>query len=297
MSRNRNRAKIHHTENKNTEPKIPDMPKAKQEPQNPLGISFVVPTEVVYLPSGGNFYEEDSPVNGLTSLEIRHMTSKEEDILTNKSFLAQGTVIDRLLDSIIVTPDVKAEDLLDCDKMATLACARKTGYGPIISFTDSCPVCGHHQEFDVNVNDFLDRVKDNPYEIEDGDGWKYNKSSNTITVELSVPDLNVDIRLLSTKDFEFLEQSKAQKEKHNLPYSETIEFLRRIMVSANGITDPKTLYNLAEVLPTVDARKLKYVHNVSLPSFDTKAKLTCVSCSAEVEKEVPFSVGWFWSIG
>ena len=75
MSRNRNRAKIHHTENKNTEPKIPDMPKAKQEPQNPLGISFVVPTEIVYLPSGGKFYEEDSPVNGLTSLEIRHMTS------------------------------------------------------------------------------------------------------------------------------------------------------------------------------------------------------------------------------
>lgn len=293
MSRNRNRAKIHHTEN--TEIKKPDMPKPTLENKNPLGISFVVSTEVVYLPSGGNFYEEDNPVKGIEFLEIRHMTAKEEDILTNQGFINQGTVFDKLIDSIITTPGIQSRDLLDCDKMAVLACARKTGYGDILTLTETCANCGHVQDHEISLGEFLERAKDNPYKIKDGEYWSYNESSGTISVSLNVVDVTVDIKILSKRDFEYLQQAKKQKEKHNLPHSDTIEFLRLAIVSANGITDPTTLNNLVEVLPTSDARRIKIAHNSSLPVFDTKTTITCQSCSAETEKEVPFSVGWFWS--
>lgn len=293
MSRNRNRANIQKT----PEPQ-PQQIQNTPEPQqaaNPLGLSFVVPTEIVYLPTAGNFYEEGSPCKGLESVEVRHMTAKEEDIITNQSFIQQGSVFERLIDSLVVTPGIKADDLMDCDKMAILASARKSGYGEEVQFQDSCDHCGTRQEFTANLGEFLDRAKENPYVIKDGEYWKFNPNTGTINVELSKLQLTVEIRLLSRRDFEFLKQSKIQKEKHNLPYSETIEFLRSIVISANGVSDKKTLNELIEVLPTVDARKLKYVHNINLPKFDTKTNVVCSSCSAELEKEVPFSVGWFWS--
>ena len=66
------------------------------------GLNFVVPTEFVDLPSGGVFYPEGHPLNGQTAVEIKHMTAKEEDILTSRTLLKKGVAIDRLLQSIIV---------------------------------------------------------------------------------------------------------------------------------------------------------------------------------------------------
>ena len=48
----------------------------------PTGLSFSTPTEFVDLPSGGRFYPADHPLHGKDSVEIKFMTAKEEDILT-----------------------------------------------------------------------------------------------------------------------------------------------------------------------------------------------------------------------
>ena len=50
------------------------------------GLSFVVPTEFVELPSKGRFYPKEHPLHNKEVIEIKHMTAKEEDILT-KLFL------------------------------------------------------------------------------------------------------------------------------------------------------------------------------------------------------------------
>ena len=53
-------------------------------------------TEMIGLPSKGLLYPESSPLrNG--SVEVKYMTAKEEDILTNQSFIKSGTVIDNYL--------------------------------------------------------------------------------------------------------------------------------------------------------------------------------------------------------
>ena len=54
-------------------------------------------------------------------------------------------------------------------------------------------------------------------------------------------------------------------------------------------------YVRAREVFAADGRRIKYVHNVNVPSFDTTQEVTCPNCSAVAEKEVPFSVGWFWS--
>ena len=61
---------------------------------------FKIPTEIVELPSKGLVYPENSPLSKGT-VEMKYMTAKEEDILTNGNYIKNGTVIDRLLKSLI----------------------------------------------------------------------------------------------------------------------------------------------------------------------------------------------------
>jgi hypothetical protein len=58
------------------------------------------PTEEVSLPSKGLIYPTDNPLSKGT-VEMKYMTAKEEDILTNESYIKKGTVIDKLLQSLI----------------------------------------------------------------------------------------------------------------------------------------------------------------------------------------------------
>ena len=62
---------------------------------------FKLPTETVELPSKGILYPKNSPLSS-GKIEMKYMTAKEEDILTNQNFITNGTVIDKLLKSLIV---------------------------------------------------------------------------------------------------------------------------------------------------------------------------------------------------
>ena len=81
------------------------------------------PTEVVELPSKGYFYPEENPLS-TGKVEIKYMTAKEEDILTSQNLIRKGLVIDKLLESVIVTPKVKLSDMTIGDKNAVLIASR-----------------------------------------------------------------------------------------------------------------------------------------------------------------------------
>ena len=60
------------------------------------------PTEVIDLPSEGFFYDSNNPLSS-GRLEMREMTAKEEDILTNQNLIKKGIVLDTLINELIVT--------------------------------------------------------------------------------------------------------------------------------------------------------------------------------------------------
>ena len=90
------------------------------------------PTEQVELPSKGLVYPKDNPLSSGT-VEMRYMTAKEEDILTNQNYIKDGTVIDRLLKALIVTK-INYDDLVVGDKNAIMIAARILGYGKDYTF-------------------------------------------------------------------------------------------------------------------------------------------------------------------
>jgi len=94
---------------------------------------FKFPTETIELPSKGLVYSEDNPLSS-GQVEIKYMTAKEEDILTNQSYIQKGIVLDKLLESLLVTK-INIDDLIVGDKNAILIAARILGYGKDYEFT------------------------------------------------------------------------------------------------------------------------------------------------------------------
>ena len=81
------------------------------------------PSEVIDLPSGGRLYPKEHPCSD-GKIEIKYMTAKEEDILTSQNLIKKGVVIDRLIDSLIITEGIKCDDLILGDKNAVMVAAR-----------------------------------------------------------------------------------------------------------------------------------------------------------------------------
>ena len=88
---------------------------------------FSLPTEMVELPSKGLVYPEGHPLRE-GKVEIKYMTAKEEDILTNQSYIEKGTVLDKLLESVMISK-INIKDLIIGDKNAVLIATRILGYG------------------------------------------------------------------------------------------------------------------------------------------------------------------------
>ena len=93
---------------------------------------FKFPTEIVELPSKGIVYPENNPLSS-GKVEMKYMTAREEDIITNQSYIQKGIVIDKLLKSLIVSK-IDTDDLITGDKNALLIAARVLGYGSKYTF-------------------------------------------------------------------------------------------------------------------------------------------------------------------
>ena len=104
------------------------------------------PTEVIELPSKGLLYPESNPLSS-GKLEMKYMTAKEEDILSNQAYIQKGIVLDKLLESLVVTKEINVNDLVTGDKNALLIAARVLGYGKDYTFTYD----GKEHEVDLSV--------------------------------------------------------------------------------------------------------------------------------------------------
>ena len=90
----------------------------KSQPQEPVAShqtdqvqTIQYPSEVVELPSRGWFYDPTSPLAS-GKIDIKYMTAKEEDILTSQNLIKKGAVLEKLMDSLILTPGINTKDLV-----------------------------------------------------------------------------------------------------------------------------------------------------------------------------------------
>ena len=147
-------------------------------------------TEKVSLPSKGLLYSDDSPLRDGT-IEVKYMTAKEEDILTNQSFIKSGIVIDKLLEALVVSP-INFTDLLIGDKNAILVAARVYGYGPHYVFNYTNPKTQAEEEVMIDLSLIEDKELD--------ESLLTTKGLNEFNFTLPRSEKVVTFKLLTQKD-------------------------------------------------------------------------------------------------
>lgn len=250
--------------------------------------SFVVPTEFVDLPSEGKYYAEGHPLCGQTSVEIRHMTAKEEDILTSESLLRKGLAIERLLQALLVNKSIRIPDLLVGDKNALILGARITGYGPFYKTNILCPACADKQEVDFDLT--LIKTK----ESDSVDGIYVSSETKTFSLTLPQSGVEVEVRLMTGRDERrYLELTETKKKK-KLPEAGSTDLLKLLIASVNGSSDPQAVSKLIQALPIKDSRYIKRVYESITPDLDMTLQFECSSCYHEGGVPVPLTADFFW---
>lgn len=256
----------------------------------PPTLSFVVPTEFVELPSRGKYYSPNHPLHDKDTIEIRHMTTKEEDILTSRALLKKGVAIDRMLQNLIVDKSIKIKDLLVGDKNALVVSARISGYGPEYVTKIICPSCADAQEYSFDLRTL---------ETNDGSGvfekWDVTLTENgTFLVLLPRTQVTVELKLMTGIEESRLMETNKKRKKHNLPETPSTDHFRMIIVSVNGDSSAAIINKFIEYLPAIDSRYLRKVYQDTMPSVMTEHEFTCTGCGYDDGLEVPFDVQFFW---
>jgi hypothetical protein len=256
------------------------LPTPSQPTENTL--HYVAPTEIVDLPSKGKFYPEGHILHNCESIEIRHMTAREEDILTNSSFLRKGIALDRMLQSVMVNNKIKVEDLLIGDKNALLVYSRIYGYGSDYTTKITCLKCDGVTDHSFN----LENLKNKDYEEVLTHYDVELTEEKTFRMTLPKSNFEVEFRLLSSRDEKTLLGTKKG--------FGSLDLLNTIIVSINNQTNQTYLQQAIQSLPILDASVIKRLYGKIMPDIDLTQEIECDNCGESFEMGVPLDAGFFW---
>jgi hypothetical protein len=244
-------------------------------------LQFIVPTEVVDLPSGGLYYPANHPLHNCGTIEIKHMTAKEEDILTSATLLKKGLAIYKMLQSIVVDKNIKIDDMLVGDKNSLLVHSRIFGYGPEYSTNIACPACSAKFEHTFDLNDIENKdIEENLSEF----GIEITEN-NTFQIVLPKSQYEVEFKLLSSRDETKILNNRTAR---------SLQYLETIVVSLNGQTDRFFVKRALSSMPILDVTILKRAHAKVTPDVDLTQDVSCAQCGEISRMEVPLDAGFFW---
>jgi hypothetical protein len=245
---------------------------------------FTVPTELIDLPSKGLLYPKE---NALSSgqVEMKYMTAKEEDILTNVNLLRQGLAIEKMLKSLIKSP-INYEDLTLGDRNGLLIAARILSYGKDYSFSYKNPNTGEEERVEIDLQNLkykeLDWSKfNNKNEFE----FKLPKSGNTVTFKL----LTVD------DDRKIDEEIKGIKKNLGLEAGTISTRLKHQILAINGEYSVKAVRDFIDdgYLLAMDSKDLrKYIETLT-PDIDMSISFT-LKDGQEINIDLPMTAEFFF---
>ena len=238
------------------------------------------PTEMIDLPSKGKLYAKDSPLRE-GKVEIKYMTAKEEDILTSANLIKKGVVIDKLLNSLIITDNVSTDDLVLGDKNAIMVAARISAYGPEYTCEITNPNTG-----DVSTETF--NLADCPFKEID---VKLNE--NLFECELPVSKKKVKFSLLTGKDERLIEKDlKASRKVGTGVAPELTTRLRYLIKEIDGDNSQSIINETANNMLARDSMFLR--EEVQRLSPDIKLEQEVELGGESVTVSIPMTVGFFW---
>ena len=251
-------------------------------------LDFVRPTTLLELPSKGLFYPEGHPLHGRDTIQIRQMTTAEEDILSNRALLQKGVAIDKFLERILIDENVKPVDLLVGDKNAVLIQARIDGYGSEYTTQGAWPACATRQK---NTFDLVESsVVTGTEEVED----VVRSAAGNFIVTLD-NGWEVEIRPLTGVDEAKILKSMNNKKKAGLAETQIQDQLNAMIVSISGHEDRGTIAKAVQHMTGKQSRLVRDTYRKVIPNLELKSHFDCRECGASTVMEVPLNAEFFWT--
>lgn len=246
------------------------------------------PTEIIPLPSRGLLYPEGHPLSNGT-IEMKYMTAKEEDILTSQNLIKQGVVLDKLFESLIVTP-MNYGDLFLGDKNAIMVAARILGYGKDYTVEIDDPFSsGNKQKVTIDLTQIEHKEVD--YSL-------FENRKNEFDFQLPQSKRVVTFRLITHKiESEIQAENKSMnktKAKTGID-NELTTRLKNIIIAVDGEGGRATINNFVDnELFAMDSRALRsYIKSIS-PDLDMTFTFVSDATGEVKEIDIPIGVSFFW---
>lgn len=253
------------------------------------------PTEIIELPSRGLIYTKDNPLSS-GKVELKYMTAKEEDILTTQSYIKDGSVLDKLFQSLIVSngngEPIKYVDLSVGDKNAIMIASRILGYGKDYEVEITDPFTGKKQKENIDLTQFENKEYDGSAQVE------LNKNE----FEFELPASKRKITFMA------LTESKERKIKHDLEEVKRVNKklkddvsrelttrLKTIILSVDGEYNQQTVNNFVDnELFARDSKELRnYIKEVT-PDINLMYEFISDETGERREISLPMDVSFFW---
>jgi hypothetical protein len=235
--------------------------------------TFNFPTEEIELPSKGLVYPEDNPLSS-GKIIMKYMTAKEEDILTNQSYIEKGIVLDKLLQSLIVSK-INYNDLITGDKNAIMVAARVLGYGKDYAFS--------YKGNEYNID--LTQIDNRPFEHS-------NKGVNEFDYTLPSTGKKITYKILTHNDEQKIQAELDGLKKINKNSSADLSTrLKYMITSVGGERDPKIIREFVDNhLLARDSRELRKHIKDTQPDVD----LTFFPDGNTDRVDIPIGIKFFW---
>jgi hypothetical protein len=246
------------------------------------------PTEIIELPSKGLLYPETSALSS-GKVEMKYMTAREEDILTSASLIKQGIVLDKLFQSLIITP-IDYNELLVGDKNAIMIAARVLGYG---------------KEYEVEITDPFSQddkqkliIDLTSIEAKEYDFDSITPYENEFEVTLPISKRLVKFQLMSHG----LEAKVKADVKSQLKMTKASgidrEFSTRmkyLITSVDGNDDKQYINNFVDnELFAQDSRFIRDQIKQKTPDMDMSFVFTSNITGESQVMDIPMDVSFFW---
>ena len=243
---------------------------------------FNLPTENFELPSKGLLYPVENPLSS-GIIEMKYMTAKEEDILSNQNYIRQGVVFDKLLSSLIVSK-INYDDLTIGDKNAVLIAARVLGYGKDYQIKYAHPVTGEDEIITVDLAEIKNKEVD----------YSLFNNANEFTFTLPQSKNEITFKILTHKDERQIEDELKGLKKVNLS-AEVTTRLKQSVIAVNGSREKKDIRDFVDnFLLASDAKALReYMRTVS-PDLDLTFTFVGSDGYTQEGVDLPLGVSFFY---
>ncbi len=246
-----------------------------------------IPSEIVPLPTQGKIYAEGSALHGKETVEIRPMTTREEDILTNRALIKKGTVVTALIKSCLMDPDINVKDLIAGDRNALMVAIRVTGYGADYTGELECSECNAKYQHQFDLGQLPIKALDiDPVAV----------GTNEFAFVLPMTKKKVTFKYLTGRDEEDIMARQEAMKKKAINGADNVVTTRLLysIVSIEGLPDRSQIVTFINNMPARDSLALRKYMDDHEPGVEMKQIASCTACGSSEEVAVPMGVKFFW---